>query len=349
MPILRMSTEKSSAFAVEPDSLEEIQAQQPIREVIIDGLAVLKIVKHCNDSLPTMVAGSLLGLDVNGALEITYSYPFPIPKSESETSEGAEELDGTDYQMEMMKMLRDVNIDNNCVGWYQSMYLGTICTNDVVGYQYSYQSSEELSENSVVVMYDPVQSKKGNLVMKAFRLSEKFLEIKRNKSNTFIKPSDILEELPLKIRNVGYVSAFLRCLQDTHKNELDCDFDPLSMNSNDNTAEKHLELVSTWVDDLVGEQQKFQQYSKNVAKTRQEHIRWLSKRLQDNIEARESGEYELPTRIEESGLKPLPEAPPRNDPLLMLGQLDRFCGQLNEHVDNTMHKILLSSQLNASS
>ena len=33
------------------------QASQPIREIIIDGLAVLKIVKHCNDSLPTMVAG----------------------------------------------------------------------------------------------------------------------------------------------------------------------------------------------------------------------------------------------------------------------------------------------------
>jgi len=208
-----MATEKSNAWAPEPDSLEEIQQQLPIREVIIDGLAVLKIVKHCNDSLPTMVAGSLLGLDVNGALEITYSYSFPVPKGEGEgTSENAEELDGAEYQIEMMKMLRDVNIDNNCVGWYQSMYLGTISTNDVVSYQYSYQSSEELSDNSIVIMYDPVQSKKGSLVMKAFRLTQQFLELRKNKLNSFIKPSEILEELPLKIRIVGHVSLFLSCL-----------------------------------------------------------------------------------------------------------------------------------------
>jgi len=120
------------------------------------------------------------------------------------------------------------------------------------------------------------------------------------------------------------------------------------MANSETTTEKHLELIGTWVDDLINEQQKFQQYSKSVAKTRQEHIRWLSKRLQDNIEARESGEYELPTRIEESGLKPLPDAPPRSESLLLLGQLDRFCGQLNEHVDNNTHRILLSSQLNSS-
>ncbi len=106
-------------------------------------------------------------------------------------------------------------MDNNCVGWYTSMYLGTICTNDIVQYQYNYQSSEELSENSVVIMYDPIVSTKGVLVLKAFRLSKTFLEMKRSKSNQFIRPSEILEELPLKIRNVGHVSAFLRCIQDT--------------------------------------------------------------------------------------------------------------------------------------
>jgi translation initiation factor 3 subunit H len=95
------------------------------------------------------------------------------------------------------------------------MYLGTICTNDIVQYQYNYQSSEELSENSVVIMYDPIVSTKGVLVLKAFRLSKTFLEMKRSKSNQFIRPSEILEELPLKIRNVGHVSAFLRCIQDT--------------------------------------------------------------------------------------------------------------------------------------
>ena len=85
-----------------------------------------------------MVAGSLLGIDIGGVLEVTYTFSFPVPKNEADGSlDGVEDLDGAEYQIEMMKMLRDVNIDNNCVGWYQSMYMGTVCTNDVVTYQYS--------------------------------------------------------------------------------------------------------------------------------------------------------------------------------------------------------------------
>ena len=63
-----------------------------------------------------------------------------------------EDFDGSDYQMEMMKMLRDVNVDNNCVGWYQSMYLGTMYTPDVISCQYSYQSAEELFDNTIAIM-----------------------------------------------------------------------------------------------------------------------------------------------------------------------------------------------------
>lgn len=321
-----------------------------IQQVVIDGLAVLKIVKHCNDNLPTMVAGSLLGLDVGGALEITYSYSFPSTRasdSEGGAGDGIEELDGADYQMEMMKMLRDVNVDNNCVGWYQSMYLGTMCTNEVVNYQYSYQSSEDLSENSIVIMYDPIQSRKGSLVMKAFRLSDRYMELRRNKSNKFIKPSDILEELPLKIKNIGHVSAFLRCLQDSHRNEIDCDFEALSMVSGDNTVEKHMDLLSSSIDDLLSEQQFYQKYSALSLKFRQDHLRWLNQRLVANAEAREVGNRETSINLRDSSLKPLPEAPHRVDHLLMLGQVDRYCKQVNEHVDSNVHKILLTTQLNS--
>eukprot|EP01038_Epipyxis_sp_PR26KG_P007890 gene7890-10706_t len=329
-----------------PDSemLDEISAV-PIREVVIDGLAAMKIVKHCNENLPSMCAGSLLGVEVNGVLEITYTFSFPVPKSESDPSGDADELDGSEYQMEMMKMLRDVNIDNNCVGWYQSMYLGTICTNDAVGYQYTYQTSEDLSENCIVLMYDPILSRKGNLVLKAYRLSDRFVQLKRERVNQFINPSEILEELPLKIRSVGLSSVFVRCLQDTHKSQFDCDFDSLSLVNGESNLEKHLELLGSWLDDLVQEQQKFQQYSKSIAKPRQEHIRWLMKRIQENMEARENGEDELSTRLEVSGLKPLMDAPPRTEPLLILSQLEKYCNQVNEQVDTSLHKLQITSQL----
>jgi len=327
---------------------------QRVREVQIDGLAVLKITKHCDENLPTMVAGSLLGLDVNGVLEVTYAYPFPAPARSGDPDHGGEaasaaaEMDGGEYQIEMMRMLRDVNIDNNCVGWYQSMFLGTMCTNEVVDSQYSYQSSEELSDNCVVIMYDPVRSKHGHLSLKAYRLSDDYLSLRRSRSNEFIKPSEILEELPLKIKNSGHVSAFLRCLEDSHKNELDCDFDPLSMTGGETQMEKHLDLLSNWMDELMDEQRRFQQYSKIAAKPRQDYVRWINKRVAENKERREAGEQEYSLSFDHSGMKPMPEAPPRTEPLLMIGQLDRYCKQMNEHVDNSFHKLIMASQLNAS-
>jgi translation initiation factor 3 subunit H len=306
----------------------------------------MKIVKHCNDNLPTLVAGSLLGLDVDGILEITYSYPFPTPRGEGDDDLG-EDIDGQEYQIEMMKMLRDVNVDNNCVGWYQSMYLGTSRTHDVVNNQFIYQSSEELSDNCVVVLFDPIQTKRGNLVLKAFRLSDEYVQLRKNKQTGFIKPDNILLELPVKIKNAGHISGFIRCLADSHKNEIDCKFNALSMDNSNSIAERHLELMNVISDDLLAEQQRFQQYSKVVAKPRQEQIRWLNSKIADNAIRRENGEDEV--EISMSDLKPLPDAPSRLDPLLMIEQLNLYCDQLNSHTDVSLQKLLLTSKLYASS
>lgn len=328
-----------------------------IQEVVIDGLAALRIIKHCNENAPTMVAGSLLGLDINKTLEVTYSFAFPQPKSSNNNNTNnddsgnanntgdIDDLDGGEYQIEMMKMLRDVNIDNNCVGWYQSMYMGTVCTNDVVNYQHSYQSSEELSENSIVIMYDPFLSHKGEIILRAFRLSEKFMKLKLDKVNKFIKPNEILEELPLKIRNSGQIAGFLRTLQDTHANELDNDYESLVMTNQETFMEKHTELLSTWMSDLINEQQRFQQYVRNTSKPRQEQLRWLAKRIQENREARDNGEFEQSTRLDE--LKPLPEPPARNDHLLMVAQLSKYSQHLNEHIATSLQTLTLTNQINS--
>ena len=47
------------AEGIANDNLDD-QPREPIHEVVIDGLAALKILKHCNDNASS-VAGSLLG------------------------------------------------------------------------------------------------------------------------------------------------------------------------------------------------------------------------------------------------------------------------------------------------
>jgi len=306
-----------------------------VREVQIDGLAVLKIVKHCKDSLPHMVAGSLLGLDQKGVLEITHSFPLPLSKSDAadagavEAAAAEEFTDGDEYQMEMMKMLREVNMDNNCVGWYQSMFLGTYNNLSVIENQLQYQ--ENLSDNTVVILYDPIQTANGSLTIKAFRLSEAFIQIYRGGGNEFIAPQNILVELPLKIRNPGLINALMYDLESSKT--LNCDFDRLDLSTNP-YLEKNLEYLCDWVDDLAAEQQKFQYYARNTARQK-----W--KKKQENEERRQRGEDPLPDADDADKTN----QPARMESLLISNQIDQYCSQMHHFAGASFGKLFLAGSL----
>ena len=50
--------------------------------------AVLKIVKHCREVAPIIASGQIVGLDVDGRMEITNVFPMP---------RNAEDADGSTY------------------------------------------------------------------------------------------------------------------------------------------------------------------------------------------------------------------------------------------------------------
>jgi translation initiation factor 3 subunit H len=50
----------------------------------------------------------------------------------------------------MMRCLRDVNIDHNAVGWYQSTYLGSYVDQALIQTQFSYQQN---IPQSVIIIY----------------------------------------------------------------------------------------------------------------------------------------------------------------------------------------------------
>eukprot|EP00951_Prasinocladus_malaysianus_P038905 scaffold430820_cov45-Prasinocladus_malaysianus.AAC.1 len=52
-------------------------AETPLRQVQVDGHAILKMVDHCKSSMPNLVTGQLLGLDIGQTLEVTDCFPFP--------------------------------------------------------------------------------------------------------------------------------------------------------------------------------------------------------------------------------------------------------------------------------
>lgn len=264
----------------------------------------MKIVKHCHDSLPQLVTGSLLGLAIgDGILEITHAFPNP------DNGKNDDDID-EDFQLEMMRMLREVNVDNNCVGWYQSMYLGIYSTSSIMDNQFSYQT--ELSPNAVVILYDPLQTSNGTFCLKALRLTDKCLQMKKDGKNDFIDPSDIFEELPVKCTNPGLAGVLLH----DWKTESDVVLDRLDLSTHP-YLEKHLEFLCNWVDELSSEQQKFQYYTRHLSRGNNKSIAgWDSS-----------------------------DAPKRMESLLVTNQIRNYCNQMDKHVGGGLGKLFLANGL----
>ncbi|RUP43803.1 hypothetical protein BC936DRAFT_136704, partial [Jimgerdemannia flammicorona] len=87
------------------------------------------------------------------------------------------------YQLDMMRCLREVNVDNNTVGWYRSATLGNFMDLNLIDTQYNYQHS--LSAKSVVIIHDVSKSAaQGNLSLRAFRLTNSFMVLYKEKKFT---------------------------------------------------------------------------------------------------------------------------------------------------------------------
>jgi len=143
----------------------------------------MKIIKHCSQSYPTIATGSLVGMDVNSTLQVTNTFPFPT--LDASTSDAREDSihnaaaaaprakANQTYQNEMIRYLREVNIDANNVGWYTSTSMGNFINANTIENQFFYQ--KEPTERSVALVYDTSRSVQGTISLRAFRLSSLFM------------------------------------------------------------------------------------------------------------------------------------------------------------------------------
>jgi translation initiation factor 3 subunit H len=46
----------------------------------------MKIIRHCQSSLSSYLTGQLLGMDNDGVLEVTYTFPIPAKVEDDETT-----------------------------------------------------------------------------------------------------------------------------------------------------------------------------------------------------------------------------------------------------------------------
>ncbi|KAJ4830328.1 Eukaryotic translation initiation factor 3 subunit H [Turnera subulata] len=337
----------AAAAAAAPRSFLQVAATEeqvapPLRVVQIEGLVVLKIIKHCKEFAPSLVTGQLLGLDVGSVLEVTNCFPFPIREDDEEI-----EADGANYQLEMMRCLREVNVDNNTVGWYQSMLLGCFQTAELIETFMNYQ---ENIRRCVCIIYDPSRSNQGVLALKALKLCDSFMELYRNNNFTGEKLReknlswvDIFEEIPIKVSNSALISAFMTGLEaDTPVTQ--CDYDRLQLSTSP-YLERNVEFLIECMDDLQVEQQRLQYHYRNLSRQQAQQQAWLQKRRAENIARKNAGEEPLPEEDPSNPIfKPLLE-PSRLDSFLITNQIANYCNQINAVAGQSFSRLYLTKAL----
>jgi translation initiation factor 3 subunit H len=289
-----------------------------IKRVEIDALVILQVMKHCRQHVPNTVSGVLLGLDVEDTLQVTHSFGYAQKQADEHLQEDSEV-----YQLDMLKRLREVNVDSNTVGWYQTTHLGQFFSEQVIETQYAYQMQ---IPRTILLVYDPLQSAIGKPAFKAFRLTPEFVkkqtearEANQSALNDF--PSgDMFMEIPISIHSPVIVEAFLVdwCISDPISTS--AQLDTLDV-ENQAFVEKNVQLLISSLQELAEEQQKLQMHERQAARQQQPDKGRGRDRYQRGF-----------------------SAPPKQlDTMILSQQIQNYCKQINDFAGDSFGKLFLLS------
>ncbi|KAL9108001.1 MAG: hypothetical protein Q9227_007216 [Pyrenula ochraceoflavens] len=338
-----------------------------------DGRVVMKIIKHCSQKFPSIATGSLVGLDVNGTLEITNTFPFPVPEAfpefEGSPQNAAAIAPRTkanqSYQNEMIRMLREVNVDANNVGWYTSANMGNFINQHFIETQCMYQ--REINERTVALVHDVSRSSQGSLSLRAYRLSPQFMSAFMSKEPKFttetlqasgLQYQDILVELPVHIHNSHLVTSFLHQLPtppttslpptpsstasiltnpSISSSPLTPNFDHLALSIDPFLTQTCDALLDT-IDVYHTESNNFSYYTRALAREQAKISAWQTKRKAENT-ARALSKQPLLPEDEWQKLFKLPPEPSRLESLLNGRQAEQYSRQVDGFVAGTSAKM----------
>ncbi|KAF8168027.1 hypothetical protein B0H34DRAFT_645251 [Crassisporium funariophilum] len=320
----------------------DIEADIPLTCVQLDGMVVTKIIKHAREAPSTTAHGLLLGLDLDGVLEVSNSFALP--------HHAGDEADKTAkssarHQASMLRSLKEVQADDSVIGFYQATTLGAFFNQTLVDTQAIHQ--DKLRHGGIVIVHDLSQTARGNASFRAYRLTAAFLDAykKSNFSTTSLMShrltfSSILEEVPLKIRTNALLSAFLGTLAESSTGAhsgaatagtagktsgIGPSFSVLDLGTAGVT--RNLEQIVEAVDNYRTEEGNLSYLSRQIARERGKAENYVAKRKEENAGRIAQGLAPLPEE-DVSRLFKIPAEPSRLESLLLLGQIDAYSKSL---------------------
>ncbi|XP_046417899.1 eukaryotic translation initiation factor 3 subunit H [Neodiprion pinetum] len=315
------------------------ETESRIDYVQTDGLAVMKMVKHCHEESTSnmeVAQGALLGLVVNNRLEITNCFPFP---------KNDETMDEEEYQLAMMRRLRRVNVDHFHVGWYQSADVGNFLSHPLLESQFHYQTS---IEESVVVIYDTAKSARGFLTLKAYRLTPQAIQMYKEGEFTpdalrtlKIGYESLFVEVPIVIKNSNLTNIMMSELEEMIPEEEGTKYLDLGTAT---VLENQLRCLMDRVDELNQEAIKFNRHQHLVIRQQQDKNRLMQKRAQENAARAAKDEAPLPDDDINKLLRPLP-VPPRLNPMIVAGQINTYSQHISQFCSQSLAKLYITQSL----
>jgi len=343
----------------------DLEGNIPVTSIHLDGLTLLKIIKHAREAYPTSASGQLLGLDMSEELEVTNCFPFPSVHESSKT------ISASQYRLEMVRHYKDVGIDSNTVGWYVSSQLDEFLTQAFIDTQASYQKS--LGHKCVALVYDSARTSMGNLNIRAYRLSDNFMEvynkgkfISSNLTEAKLNYSNLLVELPLVISNSQLAAALLQELSDHSELIGDCLLPgpAIDFRSSDSVSyltpnysslelniepffEKNLQTLLDTFEEYTAEQNTLQYYQRGLAREKTRIFNYMQSKQTENETRLTRGLDELPLETEEQVAQKfrIPPEPSRLDLMLVNHHIDTCCNQLTQFGGPALTKMYATQAL----
>jgi len=255
-----------------------------IEQIELDGLVIMKIIKHCQETYPITVTGQLLGMDMDEMLEVTNCYPFPQSSPVGQAVGGGNTLmeqqdldvqvDHSQFQMDMMRCVREVNIDHQVVGWYQSTgsQVGSFLSPQWLETQAAYQANLSAV---VCLVYDPIRTVEGSLNLRAYRISSRFMSLYSKGQFTSVafakygvNTKNMVEELPIRVRNAAVINAMVSSLELDSQvlGENDVLFARLD-ESTKPVVEQTLDYILSDMDELTRDQSRYTFFVRNLVRS----------------------------------------------------------------------------------
>lgn len=348
--------------------------------VQVEALVVMKITKHCSSAFPTTATGGIVGMENNGTLEVTNTFAFP-PVADAAVDAGANERGHQNdasaiaaaaprakanvaYQAEMIRHLKEVNVDASSVGFYTSATMGNFVTMSFVENLYHYQRDAQNGGSTVALVYDVSRSSQGALNLRAFRLSAAFVAAyKEGKFTTEtlqkskLSFKDILVELPVHVHNSHLLTTFMHQLPTPPPAAAEVEL-PASLSdilraplaapaypsldaldlSIDPFLEKTCDLLLDSVEAHNTDLNNHQYYQRQLAREQQKIAAWQTKRKAENAGRAAAKQAPLP-EDEWQRLFKLPQEPSRLDGMLNARQVDQYSRQVDGFTSSVSAKM----------